>query len=145
MKKSSVPHNEVKIATLDVFLCSCGDVSLRKGDSKREVSEKLPELPEIKVNAEVSKLDVKQKKVVNPIFREEEEREPVDWAVVGAVSVIALMFLAVIGVVIFVVVSHNNAQYSRECKSNPTLLYANKCSDEAECLRLCINALKKKG
>lgn len=73
---------------------------------------------------------------------EPEEKEPVDWAVVGATTVITVMFLIVVGIVWWVVALHNEGEYSRQCLASPVLLHGQYCTTQADCLTKCIDYLK---
>lgn len=76
--------------------------------------------------------------------KEEEEKEPIDWAIVGAVSVILICVCFVAFVVGFVIVAHENAPYYRACREDQKLLYAVECNGEEDCLEKCFNFLKEK-
>jgi len=72
----------------------------------------------------------------------EEEKEPIEWATIGAVCVIGIIILSVFGVVGWVVYRHNQTQYTKTCQTSPLLLHAEACSNAQDCMNKCVDKLK---
>lgn len=122
MKASDRPQGEI---------CEGCGLTKIKGETKKE---------------EVKKVKVAKDNVTPNSYDEDKDiEEPIEWAKVGAVATIALVVVAVLGVVVWVVIQHNHAVKVKECQNNPQLLHAQACVSPADCLNKCVAKLENGG